>query len=51
MSQSVELFVEDAMLSASPSSIEVDKGKTAVGILSNGKGWSSDDWTNADDED
>ena len=47
--QSVTLFAEEAMLSLS--SVEVNKDKTTDEVFSTGKGWSSDNWTNADDED
>lgn len=49
-SQSVSLFIEDAMLAASLSSIEVDKDKNATSILSDERGWSSDNWTNVDED-
>lgn len=47
--QSVTLFAEEAMLSLS--SVEVNKDKTTDEVFSTGKGWSSDNWTSADDED
>ncbi len=49
-SQCINLFIEDAMLAASLSSVEVNKDKNATSILSNERGWSSDNWTNVDED-
>mgnify|MGYP006956046354 CR=1 FL=1 len=44
--QAVNLYAEDTMLAGS--TYVVDKDNTTDVVLSNGKSWSSDDWT--DDE-
>lgn len=46
--QAVTLFAEEAMLSLSK--VAVDKDKTTDDVFSTGKGWSSDNWTNADED-
>lgn len=49
--QAVSLFTEEALLSLSTEGLKVDTSKTADTQFSNGKGWSSDNWTATDDED
>lgn len=49
--QAVSLFTEEALLSVSnPSSIEVNKDAVTDDVFSNEKGWSSNDWSAADED-
>lgn len=49
--QAVSLFTEEALLSVSnPSSIEVNKDAVTDDVFSNEKGWSSDNWSAADED-
>ena len=45
--QAVSLFTEDALLSLS--SVEVNQGKETDEVFSEGKGWSSDNWSADED--
>ena len=46
--QAVRLFTEDAVLSLS--SMEVNPGKETDEVFSEGKGWSSDNWSAVDED-
>lgn len=46
--QAVSLFTEDALLSLS--SVEVNRDKETDEVFSEGKGWSSDNWSAADED-
>ena len=46
--QAVRLFTEDAVLSLS--SVEVNGNKETDEVFSEGKGWSSDNWSTADED-
>ena len=46
--QAVSLFTEDAVLSLS--SVEVNRDKETNEVFSEGKGWSSDNWSAADED-
>lgn len=46
--QAVSLFTEDALLSLS--SVEVNGDKKTDEVFSGGKGWSSDNWSAADED-
>lgn len=49
--QAVSLFTEEALLSVSnPNSIEVNKNAETDDVFSNEKGWSSNDWSAADED-
>lgn len=48
--QTVCLFTEDKMLAGSNSSFNVSSEKETDMILSEGKGWSSDNWTATDED-
>lgn len=49
--QAVSLFTEEALLSVSnPKSIEVNKNAVTDDVFSNEKGWSSNDWSAADED-
>lgn len=48
--QAVNLFTEEALLTLS-GGLTVDKNNTTDTQLSNGKDWSSDNWSATDDED
>lgn len=48
--QTVCLFTEDKMLAVSNSSFDVSSEKETDMILSEGKGWSSDNWTATDED-
>lgn len=48
--QTVCLFTEDKMLADSNSSFNVSSEKETDRILSEGKGWSSDNWTATDED-
>lgn len=47
--QAVSLFTEEALLSVS-NPIEVNQGKETDVVFSNEKGWSSNDWSAADED-
>lgn len=47
--QAVCLFTEDTMLAGS-TTFEVNAGKDTDVIMSEGKGWSSDNWTATDED-
>lgn len=46
--QAVSLFTEDALLSLS--SVEVNGTKESDEVFSNEKGWSSESWSNTDED-
>lgn len=46
--QAVSLFTEDALLSLSK--VGVDASKESDEVFSEGKGWSSDNWSAADED-
>lgn len=46
--QAVTLFAEEAMLTLSK--VVIDKDQTTDDVFSTGKGWSSDNWTNTDED-
>ena len=46
--QAVSLFTEDALLSLSR--VEVNRDKDTDKVFSEGKGWSSDNWSAADED-
>ena len=46
--QAVSLFTEDALLSLS--SVEVNGSKETNEVFSEGKGWSSESWSNTDED-
>lgn len=48
--QTVCLFTEDKMLAGSNSTFNVSSEKETDMILSEGKGWSSDNWTATDED-
>lgn len=49
--QAVSLFTEEALLSVSnPKSYEVYTGKESDEVFSSEKGWSSDNWSAADED-
>ena len=49
--QAVSLFTEEALLSVSnPNTIEVNKNAETNDVFSNEKGWSSNDWSAADED-
>lgn len=48
--QTVCLFTEDKMLADSKPSFDVSSEKETDMILSEGKGWSSDNWTATDED-
>lgn len=49
--QAVSLFTEEALLSVSnPSSIEVSADAETNDVFSNEKGWSSNNWSAADED-
>ncbi len=49
--QAVSLFTEEALLSVSnPKSYEVNTGKESDEVFSSEKGWSSDNWSAADED-
>lgn len=47
--QAVSLFTEEALLSVS-NPIEVNQGKETNDVFSSEKGWSSDNWSAADED-
>lgn len=47
--QAVSLFTEEALLSVSQS-FEVDKNAVTDDVFSNEKGWSSNNWSAADED-
>lgn len=47
--QAVSLFTEEALLSVS-TQYEVNTGKETDVVFSNEKGWSSNDWSAADED-
>lgn len=48
--QTVCLFTEDKMLAGSNSSFDVSSEKETDIVMSEGKGWSSDNWTATDED-
>lgn len=49
--QAVSLFTEEALLSVStPQNFEVNKNAETNDVFSNEKGWSSNDWSAADED-
>lgn len=49
--QAVSLFTEEALLSVStPQNFEVNKNAVTDDVFSNEKGWSSNDWSAADED-
>ena len=48
--QAVSLFTEEALLSVSTQDFEVNKNAVTDDVFSNEKGWSSDNWTAADED-
>ena len=49
--QAVSLFTEEALLSVStPQNFEVNKNAVTDDVYSNEKGWSSNDWSAADED-
>ncbi len=51
IAQGVKLFAEEALLAGSPIKTYDDGDNGGSEALSNGKGWSCDNWTVTDDED
>ncbi len=48
--QAVSLFTEEALLSVSTQDFEVNKNAVTDDVFSNEKGWSSDNWSAADED-
>ncbi len=49
--QAVSLFTEEALLSVStPQNFEVNKNAVTDDVFSNEKGWSSNNWSAADED-
>lgn len=48
--QAVSLFTEEALLSVSTRDFEVNKNAVTDDVFSNEKGWSSDNWSAADED-
>lgn len=48
--QAVSLFTEEALLSVSTQDYEVNAGKETNVVFSSEKGWSSDNWSAADED-
>lgn len=49
--QAVSLFTEEALLNVStPQNFEVNKNAVTDDVFSNEKGWSSNDWSAADED-
>lgn len=48
--QAVSLFTEEALLSVSTQDFEVNKNVVTDDVFSNEKGWSSNDWSAADED-
>ena len=48
--QAVSLFTEEALLSVSTQDFEVNKNAVTDDVFSNEKGWSSNNWSAADED-